>query len=191
MMDKEDFEGGVSFQKLLDIHINQNDYQVDFDRLVNLQGVIFVNDVMNTEAIAGGQDTFKKTVTRVNYKEGWNDPASWDTLNGVPSNLCKAGQLCNLHLHSHTSSKNLYDHDTSLYSNPTAVGIIFGNGNIGSGSLEDGNYLKPLVSSDLFMSRDAGQNWQKVAEGPWIVAVGDQGGLMVRVRALKPTNLIL
>jgi hypothetical protein len=124
-------------------------------------------------------------VPRVQTKITFNRGGNWSTLEAPEVNVhgkkidCKKSKGCSLHLKSY-SSRDL----PAPYSQESAVGIIMGIGNIGS-------YLKDRADElNTYLSRDGGQTWFEVMEGPHIFEFGDHGGLIVMADNTKATKEI-
>lgn len=153
-------------------YVNRNaDAFVDFESIQTLEGLQLANVLMNPADVINGAD--KKLVTKISH----NDGATWSTLpfpnRDSDGNLisCKA---CSLHLHSYTDRTDAL-RDTP--SSPSAIGLMFGLGNIGTN-------LTPMndESLSLYFSKDGGINWKEVAKGNYMWEFGDQGTVLVVVQ---------
>lgn len=150
---------------------------VDYDRLQALEGIIIANTVSNP-----GKDEKKKLKTNISF----NDGSQWYYL--APPNVDSAGQKykcsglkiekCSLHLQSFTERPDF----TDTYGSSSAVGVLFGVGNVG----------EYLGENDLatFMSYDAGLTWKEVVKGQHMWEFGDQGTVLLLVDQLKETNTL-
>lgn len=141
---------------------------VDFEKMLGLQGVVLVNTVQNPSA-----DSEKKLQTRISH----NDGAEWSFLPPPKKDLdgnsfgCQStagDDNCALHIHGYTER---LDHGKT-YSSESAVGIMFGCGNVGA-------VLGDAKEADTFMTTDAGISWKMVKKGRWTWSFGDQGSIIV------------
>ncbi|ETS86782.1 Vacuolar protein sorting/targeting protein 10 [Pestalotiopsis fici W106-1] len=141
---------------------------VDFEKMLGIQGVIMVNTVSNPSAVTES----KKLQTKISH----NDGAEWaflpppqKDLDGKSFCQSKSGdENCALHIHGYTERA---DHGKT-YSSESAVGIMFGWGNVGA-SLGD------IKDADTYMTIDAGISWKMVKKGRWSWSFGDQGSIIV------------
>ena len=147
---------------------------VDFEYSQNLEGLIITNVLINPI-----EKDDKKLVSHISH----NDGATWSLLpppskdsNGNNIN-CKG---CSLHLHSFTER---LDPMRDSFSSGSAVGLMFGLGNVGTSLLpiEDENL-------SLFFTKDAGITWVEIAKGNYIWEFGDHGSILVIVETRKQTN---
>ncbi|KAJ0376659.1 vacuolar protein sorting/targeting protein PEP1 [Colletotrichum chrysophilum] len=147
-------------------------YYVDFEKIAGLEGVALINTVINSDK----ESEPKKVHTQISH----NDGAQWAFLppprkDAADKNYeCSSNEgdeKCALHLHHYTERTD----KKKTFSAATAVGVMFGNGNVGSslGSIKD---------ADTFMSTDAGITWKSVAKGVWTWQYGDQGSIIVLVQ---------
>lgn len=148
---------------------------VDYDRIQALEGIILANTVSNP-----GKDEKKKLKTVISF----NDGSEWAYLS--PPTVDSEGKKfkcsglsldkCSLHLQSFTERPDF----TDTYGSSSAVGVLFGVGNVG----------EYLGENDLatYMSRDAGLTWKEVVKGQHMWEFGDQGTVLVLVDQLKETN---
>lgn len=162
-------------------YVNRNkDAFVDYESVPTLEGISIVNVIMNPEEVKNGEQ--KKLVSKISY----NDAATWYLLpppikdsEGKKLN-CKG---CSLHLHSYTER---LDPARDTFSSASALGLMFGLGNVG-------NYLNANHGNDpnlvsLFFTADSGLTWREVAKGPYIWEFGDQGSILVIVETGKEVN---
>ncbi|KAL2018889.1 hypothetical protein VTK56DRAFT_314 [Thermocarpiscus australiensis] len=152
-------------------NVNCDDnFYVDFEKMLGLEGVALVNVVANPDEKGSAP---KKLQTKITH----NDGALWaylptpahDDFGKFP---CQSdgNDKCALHIHGYTERK---DHGKT-YSSQSAVGLMFGWGNVGDS-------LGPRKDADTFMTTDAGITWKRVKKGQWTWAIGDQGGVIVLV----------
>lgn len=151
----------------------------DFEKLQSVDGVFIANKAAN--AVGGGDlDTY------VTFDMGgrWSRLTAPATrADGSPTN-CRKEQGCYLNLfgladeHDTLTDYNGYGR---FYSVPSAVGIMFGTGNLGA-------HLDLSGQVNTYLSRDAGVTWQEVAAGRWAYEIGDHGGLLAIVARDAPTN---
>lgn len=163
-------------------NVNRNyDAYVDYESIQNLEGISLLNVVANADDVVKKQAE-KKLKTYITF----NDGGSWNTLpppdrdeSGKKIKNCKG---CSLHLHSYTERD---DPTRDTFSSGSAVGMLFGLGNVGTeldAMTED--------SLALYFTKDAGVSWKEVKKGKWMWEYGDQGSILVIADALENTNLI-
>lgn len=145
-----------------------DEFYVDFEKMLGLEGVALVNMVANPDEKGSAP---KKLQTKITH----NDGAQWAYLSTPPNDdfgkfPCQSdgNEKCALHIHGYTERR---DH-TKTYSSSSAVGIMFAWGNVGDA-------LGPRKDADTFMTTDAGITWKRVKQGQWAWAIGDQGGVIV------------
>ncbi|CAI4858680.1 CNT_collapsed_G0054980.mRNA.1.CDS.1 [Saccharomyces cerevisiae] len=86
---------------------------------------------------------------------------------------------CSLHLHGYTERKDIRD----TYSSGSALGMMFGVGNVG-------DRLLPYEECSTFLTADGGETWTEVKKGPHQWEYGDHGGVLVLVRENAETDSI-
>ncbi|WZH39894.1 Carboxypeptidase y-sorting pep1 [Fusarium acuminatum] len=149
---------------------------VDFEKVAGLEGVTLINAVASLDDKNG-----KKIQTKISH----NDGAEWGFLpppakgaDGKSYSCSSSGDSdCALHLHHYTEREN----KGRTFSASTAVGLIFGYGNVGS-SLGD------IKDADTFMSADGGITWRAVKKGVWTWQYGDQGSIIVLAQRASHGN---
>jgi photosystem II stability/assembly factor-like uncharacterized protein len=140
-------------------HTNRNSHgHVDFEKISGIQGIFMVNKVDNWKEVENKDSKEKKIVTEITFDDG-------RTFESVTADGNR------IHLHSVTELTNV----GRVFSSP-APGIIMGNGNTGE-------YLKSYKEADLYVSDDAGKTWTKALDGPHKYEFGDQGSVIVAVKA--------
>ncbi|KAM5355941.1 hypothetical protein ACJ41O_002587 [Fusarium nematophilum] len=151
---------------------------VDFEKVAGLEGVTLINIVSNP----GQKDSKKEVQTQISH----NDGAEWDFLpppskdadgKSYPCSSAKGDSKCALHLHGYTER----DDKRRTFAASTAVGLIFGVGNVGP-------VLGDIKDADTFMSDDGGINWRSVKKGHWTWQYGDQGSIIVLVQRATHGN---
>ncbi|CAG9938308.1 unnamed protein product [Clonostachys rosea f. rosea IK726] len=153
---------------------------VDFEKVQGLEGVAIINVVSNSDS---KKDKKKEIQTKISH----NDGARWSYLNpphndadGNPYRCNRSGgKSCALHLHHYTEREDR----RKTFGAPTAVGLIFGVGNVGA-------KLESLDDADTFMSADAGITWTNVKKGRWTWQYGDQGSIITLVQKSTPKNKV-
>ena len=151
------------------------DFYVDFEKMLGLEGVAVVNVVANPDS----KDP-KALQTKITHNDGsfWRYlPAPDKDELGEFSCDGTGDSNCALHIHGYTERR---DH-TKLYSSNGAVGIMFAWGNVGK-------QLGPLKDADTFMTTDAGNSWKRVRKGRWTWAFGDHGSVMVLVQTASQAS---
>jgi photosystem II stability/assembly factor-like uncharacterized protein len=148
-----------------------DDFYVDFEKMLGLEGVALVNVVANPNEKGTAP---KKLQTKITHNDGaqwaYLSPPSDDEFGKFPCQS-RGDENCALHIHGYTERK---DHGKT-YSSRSAVGIMFGWGNVG-------DVLGPRKDADTFMTTDAGITWKRVKQGQWTWAIGDQGGIIILVQ---------
>lgn len=155
-------------------------YYVDFEKMLGLEGVVLVNTVANRDS----DSEPKKLQTRISH----NDGAEWGflppperDLDGKPfSCQSKIGHAsCALHVHGYTERVDA----RKTYSSESAIGIMFGIGNVGP-------FLGEAKDADTFMTTDAGLSWKMVKRGSWTWSFGDQGSIIVLAQRNTKTKSV-
>ncbi|KAK4150558.1 hypothetical protein C8A00DRAFT_36836 [Chaetomidium leptoderma] len=145
-----------------------DDFYVDFEKMLGLEGVALVNVVANADEKGSAP---KKLQTKITHNDGsqwaYLSPPSHDEFGKFPCQS-SGNEKCALHIHGYTERK---DHGKT-YSSHSAVGIMFAWGNVGDA-------LGALKDAHTFMTTDAGLTWKRVRQGRWTWAIGDQGGVIV------------
>lgn len=161
-------------------HVNRNGNAfVDFEDVKSLDGLQLMNVVINVDELDDGSE--KKLVSLISHNDGgtWSLlPAPREDSNGK-SVSCKG---CSLHLHSYTER---IDPSRDTFGSASALGLLFGLGNIG-------NTLSPLEGDDtsLYFSDDGGVKWEEIAKGKYMWEFGDQGSVLVIVQYDKPVKTL-
>ncbi|RYO75072.1 hypothetical protein DL762_010213 [Monosporascus cannonballus] len=157
-----------------------NAYYVDFERMLGLEGVILVNVVVNPDS----DSEPKRLQTKISH----NDGAQWAFLPPPETDVdrkeygCRSkhgDEYCALHIHGYTER---IDHGKT-YSSESAVGLMFGIGNVGP-------VLGEVKDADTFMTTDAGLTWRNVKKGRWTWSFGDQGSIIVLAPTDRRTKLV-
>ncbi|KAI8629280.1 Oligoxyloglucan reducing end-specific cellobiohydrolase [Xylariaceae sp. FL1651] len=161
--------------------VNCNDeWYVDFEKMLGLEGVALVNTVTNRDS----DSEPKKLQTRISHNDGaeWSflPPPSQD-IEGKPySCSSRSGdEFCALHLHGFTEREDR----GKPYSSESAIGLMFGIGNVGP-------ILGDAKDADTFMTEDAGLSWKQVKKGSWIWSFGDHGSIIVLAQRNTKTRSV-
>ena len=160
---------GTYFTRNID-HTNRNlNGNVDFEQVAGIEGIVLVNIVDNAEDILkgnGNNNILKKIKSQISFDGG-------RTFKDLTINNGK------LHLHSITDARNT----GRVFSSP-APGILMAIGNTG-------NYLSDYKQGNLYISNDAGLNWEKTAlDGPQYYEFGDSGSILVAIADGSITNTL-
>ena len=146
------------------------DFYVDFEKMLGLEGVALVNVVANPEEGSAP----KKLQTKITHNDGarwaYLPPPANDEFGKFPCQS-KGDEKCALHIHGYTERR---DHGKT-YSSQGAVGVMFGWGNVGDS-------LGARKNADTFMTIDGGITWKRVKKGQWTWAIGDLGAVTVLVQ---------
>lgn len=152
----------------------------DFEKTLGIEGVALANIVANAETAV--KDKVKKLKTKVTH----NDGADWaflpppeKDLDGNAFECGTASDKCSLHIHGYTE-RAVKSH---TYSSPSAVGLMLGIGNVGE-------HLSNRAEADTFISTDAGITWSQARKGAYMWEFGDQGSIIVLVKAEEATNMV-
>ncbi|KFA78131.1 hypothetical protein S40288_01373 [Stachybotrys chartarum IBT 40288] len=158
------------------VNCNEETY-VDFEKAAGLEGVVVINVVTNTK---------DKKPKRLQTKISHNDGSQWGYLpppgKDVDGKSYKCSSptgdaSCALHLHHYTER----DDKRKTFAASTAVGLMFGVGNVGS-------ELGDIKDADTFMTTDGGITWKNVKKGHWTWQYGDQGSIIVLVQRATRKN---
>ncbi|PKS10503.1 hypothetical protein jhhlp_002255 [Lomentospora prolificans] len=151
-------------------------FYVDYERIPGLEGVSVINTVANRDK----SDEPKKLQTKITHNDGseWYylaPPATDVEGKAFPCRSAKGDSSCALHLHGFTQRTD----KKKTYSVATAVGLMFGLGNVGP-------HLGSFEEADTFMTTDGGLTWKHVQKGIWTWQYGDQGSITVLVKQWRP-----
>ncbi|KAH7171050.1 vacuolar protein sorting/targeting protein 10 [Dactylonectria macrodidyma] len=158
------------------INSNSEGY-VDFEKVAGLEGVTLINVVTNPD-----KDSAKELQTQISH----NDNAEWGFLpppkkdadgKSYKCSSSNGDKKCALHLHNYSER----DDKRKTFAASTAVGLLFGVGNVGS-------KLGDFKDADTFMTADGGITWKYVKKGHWTWQYGDQGGVIVLVQRATHGN---
>ncbi|KAF7535712.1 hypothetical protein G7Z17_g13159 [Cylindrodendrum hubeiense] len=158
------------------INSNSEGY-VDFEKVAGLEGVSLINVVSNPD-----KKDAKELQTLISHNDGgeWGFLAPPQKDADGKSYKCSSSngdKKCALHLHNYSER----DDKRKTFAASTAVGLIFGVGNVGS-------KLAEIKDSDTFMTTDGGITWKNVKKGHWTWQYGDQGGVIVLVQRATHGN---
>lgn len=162
-------------------HVNRNDQAFcDFESVQGLEGISLLNVVDNYKDVVS-KNADKQLRSLITY----NDGASWSGISAPNKDSngkkykCKG---CNLQLHSYTDR---VDPIRDTLSSGSALGMMFGLGNVGK-------TLKSLDDDDtaLFFTRDAGNSWKEIRKGQYMWEYGDQGTVLVIVKSDEKTDSV-
>eukprot|EP01064_Diplonema_japonicum_P029633 TRINITY_DN4848_c0_g2_i1.p1 TRINITY_DN4848_c0_g2~~TRINITY_DN4848_c0_g2_i1.p1 ORF type:complete len:898 (+),score=242.53 TRINITY_DN4848_c0_g2_i1:52-2694(+) len=157
----------------------------DFHKVNGIDGVFIANTVLVDEEqcrLCNDQQTCRdgcRYVTRISLSNG--DPGSWKPI-PAPKELekeCKNANDCNLHLHHGASAQPWI---MSMHTRINSPGIIMGVGNVGDSLDVSG------VTTDLFLSIDGGEVWNRAQPGPHAYDWSNYGGFIVIVETNKKVN---
>lgn len=143
--------------------------RVDFEKVADIQGIVMINTVKNWEEVQDSDSEKKEIVSNISFDDG-----------RTFLNLNADGET--LHLHSMTTYTTLKKVVGRIFSSP-APGIVMGVGNTGK-------YLKDYEDGDLYVSDDAGVNWERALHGPHRFEFGDQGGVIIAVPDKKTDKVL-
>ncbi|KAI1863794.1 uncharacterized protein JN550_009292 [Neoarthrinium moseri] len=160
------------------VNVDKQGY-VDFERMLGIQGVAVVNSVENPNS----DSEPKKLQTRITH----NDGAEWaflptpkkDGKNDFGCYSTQGDENCALHIHGYTERVDR----GKTYSSESAVGIMFGWGNVGA-------ILGDIKDADTFMTTDAGLSWKLAQKGKWTWSFGDQGSIIILAQRESKTKSI-
>ncbi|PSK55766.1 Vacuolar protein sorting/targeting protein 10 [Elsinoe australis] len=161
-------------------HVNRNTAAyVDFEKMQGLEGVAVVNVVSNVDELQRG--AAKKLRTLITHNDGaeWGPITPPEKDSDGKSFNCKDTSIegCALHLHGYTERKDPRD----TFSSPSAIGLMMAVGNVGP-------QLGTFKQGDTFITRDGGISWHEVFKGTYMWEYGDQGAIIVIVKADAPVK---
>ncbi|CAI4037670.1 hypothetical protein SMKI_03G1470 [Saccharomyces mikatae IFO 1815] len=173
---------GTSFVTL-EHAVNRNTFGlVDFEKIQGLEGIILTNIVSNSDKVAENKED-KQLKTKITFNEGsdWNflKPPQKDSEGKKLPCDSKSLDKCSLHLHGYTERKDVRD----TYSSGSALGMMFGVGNVGAN-------LLPYEECSTFLTTDGGETWAEVKKTPHQWEYGDHGGVLVLVPEIAETDSI-
>ncbi|KAG0252396.1 vacuolar protein sorting/targeting protein PEP1 [Actinomortierella ambigua] len=163
--------------------INENDNgNVDFEKIQGLEGIALLNEVMNpNDANLGKKKELRTLITADNGRKWQPLNAPAHDKDGNKYDKCKDNKDCHLHLHNYLDRRHADDY----FSSPTAPGMYLGVGNVGE-------TLKPYQDGNTYITRDGGFSWTEVMKGPYMYDFGDQGSIILMAADDKePTNILL
>ncbi|KAF9163085.1 vacuolar protein sorting/targeting protein PEP1 [Mortierella sp. AD010] len=140
---------------------------VDFEKMQGVDGVAFINEVINPNDVNQGKATKKRSMITMDNGKSWarmKAPAT-DSDNQLYS--C-TGADCSLNLHNFLDRKHFED----MFSSPSFPGMAIGVGNVGT-------ELTDYDEGNTFLTRDAGHSWKEILHGPHQFDFGDQGSIIV------------
>lgn len=173
---------GTSFVTL-EKAVNRDQHgMVDFEKVQGLEGIILVNTVSNREDVLRKGEA-KKLQSRITFNDGsdWSyiKPPKTDSEGKRYDCSKKPLEECALHLHSYSERTDIRD----TFSSGSALGLLFGVGNVGS-------HLLPEDECSTFFSSDGGESWKEFKKGAYQWEYGDHGGVLVLVPKNVPTNIL-
>lgn len=152
---------------------------VDFEKMINLDGIALINVVSNPQEAVHSQ--VKRLQSRITH----NDGSTWTKL--LPPTKDSQGNAyscnsvnCALHVHGYTERSDA----RATYSSPSVPGLLMAVGNVG----ED---LAPYTESDTFLSRDAGFTWEEIHKDAHLWEFGDSGSILIIANDEEPTDHVL
>ncbi|ODQ63277.1 vacuolar protein sorting/targeting protein 10 [Nadsonia fulvescens var. elongata DSM 6958] len=162
---------GTRFTKSINYTNRASSGYVDIEKVVNIDGIIFVNTVSNAKDLITGRAVEKEIRTKISIDDG----RTWRYIS-VEGTDCKGDESCGLNLHSVNEKKQ-----SGRVFSTNAPGIILA-------VASPGNKLEKYDNSDLYISEDAGLTWRLSRKGPHVYEVGDQGNLIIAMPNNLPTS---
>ncbi|CAG8680775.1 7423_t:CDS:2, partial [Acaulospora colombiana] len=171
--------GTFFVESMRNTHRSDSGY-VDFENLVNIEGVGMANYIDNAEEIDRGSSARLKLKSKITYDDG----SSWDFIQAPSRDMhdkpfsCDTTKVakCSLHLHSVSNPHNI----GRVFSS-TAPGFVMGVGTVSE-------FLDEYEESDTYLSTDGGRNWKQVRHGAHKYEFGDQGNIMVIINDEKAVD---
>jgi hypothetical protein len=171
--------GTFFVESLKDTHRSDAGY-VDFEDLVNIEGVGLANYVQNAREVDGGATNAPKLKTVITYDDG----SSWSPIQAPSHDMhdrpfdCDTNtpSKCSLHLHSVSTP-----HNFGRVFSSTAPGFVLGVGSVSE-------HLANYEDSHTYFSKDAGQTWKQIRHGAHKYEFGDQGNIMVIMDDEEPND---
>ncbi|KAI0204673.1 hypothetical protein F4808DRAFT_306358 [Astrocystis sublimbata] len=161
--------------------VNADDeWYVDFEKMLGLEGVVLVNTVGNLDS----DSEPKNLQSRISHNDGalWSFlPPPQEDAEGKPYSCSsrEGDAYCALHIHGFTERPDR----GKTYSSESAIGLMFGTGNVGP-------ILGNAKDADTFMTQDAGMTWKEIKKGSWSWSFGDQGSIVVIAQRNKKTKSV-
>ena len=156
------------------------DGYVDYERMLGLEGLALMNQISNLAGMKAGEA--KKVRTLMTYDDGlyWR-PLKAPNMDsqGRPYDCVRDPENCHLHLQGFTQRRLIKNE----MSDPSAVGIFIGVGNVGSA-------LSSYEQSNTYLTTNAGKDWIEVKKGPHLFEFGDHGSVIVLVHAREAVNYV-
>ncbi|QPG76801.1 hypothetical protein FOA43_004195 [Brettanomyces nanus] len=176
---KSNYNGTSYVTSLRNVNRNRAAY-VDFESVQAPEGISLLNIVSNADKVK--EDHVEK---RLKTMITFNDGASWNSLESPSADSegkMYACKKCSLNLHSYTER---LDPSRDTYSSGSALGMLFGIGNVGE-------YLAPMNddTTALFFTKDAGVTWKEIRKGQYMWEFGDQGTILVIAKSAETTNTV-
>lgn len=137
-----------------------------------LEGIFLANEFLPARNEPEGPVSTDR-VTKISFDLG----GEWTRLSGPVDAACTAQDNCWLNLQGITTS-----YSGRFYSEPTAIGILLGTGNIGRALTDRTDQL------NTYMSRDAGWTWQFFRNGSHQYDIANHGGIVLLIDDVAPTR---
>ncbi|KAI9219129.1 hypothetical protein BC828DRAFT_416736 [Blastocladiella britannica] len=181
---KSNFEG--THFSLVSESTNQNDRGfVDIEVLQGMPGISVLNTVANAgEVMSRGAKKQVRTVMT------YDDGATWSALpaprvdaRGQPYPCAQPGggdaAKCSLQLHSYTERRD----PQNVFDTVSAPGLFVAAGNVGDA-------LTAYTDANVYLTRDAGRNWNEIIKGAHQYEFGDHGAILVFFNDEEPVSEI-
>jgi hypothetical protein len=144
----------------------------DFALVKGLEGIFLANEFLS-ESSDPEAPVSTERITKISFDLG----GEWTRLSGPVDSVCTANNNCWLNLQGITTS-----YSGRFYSEPTAIGILLGTGNIGRALTDRTDLL------NTYMSRDAGWTWQFFRNGSHQYDITNHGGIVLLIDDVAPTR---
>ncbi|KAF9344140.1 vacuolar protein sorting/targeting protein PEP1, partial [Mortierella sp. AD094] len=140
---------------------------VDFEKMQGIDGVAFMNEVINPNEVNQGKESKRRSIITVDNGKSWSSMKAPEKDSDNQSFSC-TGVDCSLHLHNYLDRKHFED----MFSSPSFPGMAIGVGNVGT-------ELTGYEQGSTFLTRDAGHSWREILHGPHQFDFGDQGSIIL------------
>ncbi|OCB86117.1 signal sequence binding protein [Sanghuangporus baumii] len=176
---------GSSFVEVLkNVHSSRGFFS--FEKVAGAGHAIFAKVVANfSEAWDPPNDEHR---SRISFDDGstWKHltPSSEDASSSVIPCDPRDEELCSLHFHQPTLTKDAPWIEKDASTGSPAPGIVIRIGSIGP-------YLAPYEDCDTFISTDGGLNWRLLMSGPHIFEFSNHGNTIVLVKDTDDTDEVL
>ncbi|KAF9346110.1 vacuolar protein sorting/targeting protein PEP1 [Mortierella sp. NVP85] len=162
-------------------YVSESDFgNVDFEKMQGLDGVAFLNEVINPNEANQGKSKQLRSLMTVDNGNSWN-PLKAPQVDSDNQYYDCTDSDCTLQLHNYLDRK----HSEDMFSTPSIPGMAIGVGNVGKS-------LGEYAQGNTFLTRDGGFSWREILHGPHQYDFGDHGSIILLVKDdERPTDHII